>query len=255
MRLLLFGHMTVWVELDGVCFLTDPWFGPHGRLERWLAPRTIPPAVDSTALSGVQALLASHHHLDHLDGFSLTLARLLGWKVIGSEAVAARARRAGVTEAIALRPGQSAVLGHLRVEAVPAEHPLAADAIGFLVRGSRTLYFSGDTRATAAVTGAITNPVDVALVQAACAHYLILGDDGMSLSEAAALLRAVRPRWFVPLHLHCSGKWLDRRRGLRIRSDNATAVRAALGEWLGRLADEGLYGKLLEPGELVDVEG
>jgi L-ascorbate metabolism protein UlaG (beta-lactamase superfamily) len=59
MRLLLFGHMTVWVELDGVCFLTDPWFGPHGRLERWLAPRTIPPAVDAVALSRVCAILAS----------------------------------------------------------------------------------------------------------------------------------------------------------------------------------------------------
>jgi L-ascorbate metabolism protein UlaG (beta-lactamase superfamily) len=41
MRLTLIGHMTVWIELDGVGILTDPWFGPHGRLERRLAPQGV----------------------------------------------------------------------------------------------------------------------------------------------------------------------------------------------------------------------
>ncbi|MFN3763727.1 MAG: hypothetical protein ACK4WK_11090, partial [Anaerolineae bacterium] len=43
MRLTLIGHMTVRVELDGVAFLTDPWFGPRTWLERRLAPRTRAP--------------------------------------------------------------------------------------------------------------------------------------------------------------------------------------------------------------------
>jgi L-ascorbate metabolism protein UlaG (beta-lactamase superfamily) len=42
MRLALIGHMTVRIESDGVTLLTDPWFGPASRLERRLAPLTVP---------------------------------------------------------------------------------------------------------------------------------------------------------------------------------------------------------------------
>lgn len=255
MRLCLFGHMTVWVEIDGVCLLTDPWFGPHERLERCLAPRSVPPAVSAEALARVQAILVSHHHLDHLDKLALRLARLLRWTVVGSQTVARLARQAGVAEVVGLRPHQSVSIGAVCIDAVPAEHPLAADAIGFLVRGTRSLYFSGDTRCTQRIVEAVpSQTIDVALLQAACAHYPFFGDDGMALAEAASFVRALRPRWFVPLHLHCSGKWLDRQAGLRLGADNDSQVRAALTRWLAGLAAEGLRGRLLDPGEYWDVE-
>ncbi len=249
MRLTLIGHMAVRIELDGVTLLTDPWFGPHTWLERRLAPRTLPPAISPTALA-VDALLVSHDHLDHLDDEALTLARRLDWVVIGSQKAARRASRAGVRLAIPLRAGEETVLGPLTLRAVPADHPLAADAVGFIIIGSQSLYFSGDTRWTPALLAALTPvPLDVALVQAACAHYPLLGDDGMSLPEVAALARAIRPRWTVPLHLHCAGKWLDRRAGIRIEMANADRVQATLTEWAAALQAEGLGVRLLEPGQ------
>jgi len=255
MRICLFGHMTVSVELDGAVFLTDPWFGPRTWLERLLAPRSVPPAVSPRALSTVQGLLVSHHHLDHLDALALALARLLGWRVIAPASVARRAQRAGVKVVTSLHPGQAVEFGPVRIGAVPAEHPLASDAIGFVVQGSHTLYFSGDTRFTPGLAAALAPyRVDVALVQAACAHYPLIGSDGMSLDEAAALCRAIRPRWLIPLHLHCAGKWLDRARRLRVQNDNAAQVEAAVREWFATLADWGVSGKLLEPGECWNVD-
>lgn len=250
MRLTLIGHMTVRVELDGMALLTDPWFGPRTWLERRLAPRTLPPALSPDEIPALDALLVSHDHIDHLDDLALALARRLGCAVIGSEKAARRARRAGVREAVALRPGERAPLGPLTVHAVPADHPLASDAVGFVVAGSQNFYFSGDTRWTPALRDALSAfPLDVALVQAACAHYPFFGDDGMSLPDVAALARALRPRWTVPLHLHCAGKWLNRAAGLRIEMDNADRVQAALSDWANSLRAEGLGIQLLEPGQ------
>lgn len=254
-RLTLIGHMAVRIELDGVTLLTDPWFGPHTWLERHLAPRTLPPALPSTALA-IDALLVSHDHLDHLDDEALALARRLDCVVIGSQKAVRRASRAGVRAAIPLRAGEETTIGSLTLRAVPAAHPLAADAVGFIITGSQKLYFSGDTRWTPALRAALApGTLDVALVQAACAHYPFLGDDGMSLAEAAALARAVRPRWTVPLHLHCAGKWLDRAAGVRVKMDNPDQVQTTLVAWAAALQAEGLGVRLLEPGQPWEMEG
>lgn len=248
MRITLIGHMTVRIELDGRVFLTDPWFGPRTWLERQLAPRAVPPALAPDELGPVDALLISHNHMDHLDDLSLEFARRAGCAVIGSEKAARRAQRAGLEAVTALRRGEHITLGPVTIHAVCADHPLANDAVGFVLVGSRNCYFSGDTRLTSALVADLRPfPLDLALVQAACAHYPFLGDDGLSLPEVATLARQVRPRWIVPLHLHCAGKWLDRARGWHITRDNATQVEAAVAEWAASLLAEGLAARLLRP--------
>ena len=250
MQLTLVRHMTVRIELDGVVLLTDPWFGPRNWLERRLAPGTVPVALPPAEIGPIDALLVSHHHLDHLDQTALDLARHLGCTFVGSPAAARRAQQAGVRTVIALRQGEQSTIGRLTIHAVRAEHPLARDALGFVIVGSQTCYFSGDTRLTPGlVTELKPFSLDVALVQAACAHYPLFGWDGMSLAEVTEFARMTRPHWTVPLHLHCGGKWLDRMRGLRIRADNVTEVKLALEQWVTSLRAEDLEVKLLTPGE------
>ncbi len=255
MRITLIGHMTVRIEWDGQVFLTDPWFGPRTWLEKRLAPRTAPPALAADELGPVDVLLVSHNHLDHLDDLALEFARRMGCALVGSEKAARRARRAGLETVTALRRGEHTTLGPVTVHAVRAEHPLADDAVGFVLTGRQTCYFSGDTRLTPALLADLRPfTLDLALVQAACAHYPLFGDDGMSLPEVAALARQVRPRWTVPLHLHCAGKWLDRARLQRITRDNAPQVEAAVAEWATSLQADGLAVRLLHPGEPWAIE-
>ena len=277
-QLRLIGHMTVLIEMDGLTILTDPWFGPRGRKERALAPRIVPPAASLGELGHIDLLLVSHNHIDHCDNISLEAARDQGITVVGPRSVAKRANKLGAKSVIGLEPGmvyrinkrsgdrsihgsedgsidESAdgsieVSRQVSIEALKAEHPLASDALAYLIRGTRTLFFSGDTRYTPELECALKSAKpDIALVQAACAHYPLLGDDGMSLPEAAALARAIRPSLTVPVHLHCAGKWLDRSSGIRIRRDNQIEVSAALKAWRAELEGEGLGICILGHGE------
>lgn len=269
-QLRLIGHMTVLIEMDGFTILTDPWFGPRGRKERALAPRIVPPAASLGELGHIDLLLVSHNHIDHCDDISLETARDQGFAIVGPRSVAKRAKKLGAKSVVELEPGMvhrinkrsgdrtingSAdgsieVSSQVSIEALKAEHPLSSDALAYLIRGSKTVFFSGDTRYTPELECALKSAQpDVALVQAACAHYPLLGDDGMSLPEAAALVRAIRPRWTVPVHLHCAGKWLNRSRGIRIRRDNQIEVSAALKAWRAELEGEGLGICILGHGE------
>ena len=269
-QLRLIGHMTVLIEMDGFTILTDPWFGPRGRKERALAPRIVPPAASLGELGHIDLLLVSHNHIDHCDDISLETARDQGFAIVGPRSVAKRAKKLGAKSVVELEPGMvhrinkrsgdrtingSAdgsieVSSQVSIEALKANHPLASDALAYLIRGSKTVFFSGDTRYTPELEYALKSAQpDIALVQAACAHYPLLGDDGMSLPEAAALVRAIRPRWTVPVHLHCAGKWLNRSRGIRIRRDNQIEVSAALKAWRAELEGEGLGICILGHGE------
>ncbi len=254
MRLMLIGHMTLRIELDGLALLTDPWFGPHGWLERWRAPRIAPPALSPEDIGNLDALLITHNHLDHVDHAAMDIARRQGCVIIGSHNVARRAKKAGVRDVIAVAPGDKTTLHNLTIHAVRAQHPRAADAVGFVMEGSQTCYFSGDTRFTPELAENLAPyTIDVALLQSACAQYWLLGADGMSLPEAAALARALRPRWTVPLHLGCAGRWLDRGKGLRVEKDNGADVRASLRRWATSLQDEHMTVRLLSPGDVWDV--
>ena len=257
-QLRLIGHMTVLIEMDGLTILTDPWFGPRGLKERALAPRIVPPAANLGELGHVDLLLISHNHIDHCDDISLETARDKCITVVGPRSVAKRAKKLGAKSVVELEPDMVHRINkrsgdrssQLSIEALKADHPLASDALAYLIRGSKTVFFSGDTRYTPELESTLKSAQpDVVLVQAACAHYPFLGNDGMSLPEAAALVKAIHPRLTVPVHLHCAGKWLDRSSGIRIRRDNQIEVSAALKAWRAELESEGLGICILGPGE------
>ncbi len=69
-RIAFVGHATVLIELDGVRLLTDPLLR-----DRVAHLRRQTPPVDRELTAGVDAVLISHLHRDHLDLASL---RLLG---------------------------------------------------------------------------------------------------------------------------------------------------------------------------------
>jgi L-ascorbate metabolism protein UlaG (beta-lactamase superfamily) len=197
------GHSSVVIELDGVRLLTDPVtrarVGPLRRVE---------PVPARDRLRDIDAVLISHLHWDHLDVPSLRdLGRDLPMFVPAGSGAWMRAAGFGDVREIAV--GDEAAVGGVVVRAVPAIHsgyrpPLGPTAppLGFVVRGSRSVYFAGDTdlfdgMAEIARDG---ETIDMALLPV-WGWGPTLGR-GLHLDpmRAAQALRLIRPRAAVPIH-------------------------------------------------------
>jgi L-ascorbate metabolism protein UlaG (beta-lactamase superfamily) len=192
------GHATVSIEIDGVHLLTDPLL----RARMFHLRRQVDP-VGST-LAEPDAVLISHQHFDHLDIHSL---RRIGksTRIIAPPTAAGLLRKRGFTEAEPLAVGESSVVGPVTVTAVPAEHdgrrhPFAkgGEAVGFMVDGSRQVYFAGDTDIFPGMTDLAGN-LDFALVPVwGWGHTL--GPGHLDPSGAAEAVGLLRPRIAVPIH-------------------------------------------------------
>jgi L-ascorbate metabolism protein UlaG (beta-lactamase superfamily) len=191
------GHSTVLIELDGVTLVTDPVLR-----ERLLHLRRLHPAPDPALTSGTDAILVSHLHPDHLDRRSLRLlpreAQLFGPS--GARRLLRLSGRA-VTE---MGAGEVAEVGPVRVRAVPAahdprRHPLAraGGAIGFVIEGSRSIYFAGDTELFEEMSQ--IGPVDIALLPV-WGWGPRAGRGHLNPEDALEALRRIRARLCVPIH-------------------------------------------------------
>jgi L-ascorbate metabolism protein UlaG (beta-lactamase superfamily) len=196
-RVLYVGHSTVLVELDGVRLLTDPLL--RGRL---LHLRRIGPA-DTRPLDALDAVLISHVHLDHLDLGSL---RRLGARVpiVVPRGAGRLLQRKGFSHVRELDVGGELTIGALSIRAVPAVHDpvrrpfrLRAEPMGHVIRGTRSVYFAGDTDFFPEM--ADLAPVDLALLPI-WGWGASLGRGHMDPLEAAEAARAVRASVAVPIH-------------------------------------------------------
>ncbi len=197
-RIAFLGHATVLIESDGARLLTDPLLRARVAHLR----RQVPP-VDRSATAGLDAVLISHLHHDHLDLASL---RLLGRDTpllvpVGAGAWLRDQRFTTVTE---LAVGEAAGVGTLTVTAVEARHNgrrpggPRAETVGYLVRGRRAIYFAGDTELFAGMSD-LSPELDVALLPVA-GWGSTLGPGHMDPLEAARAARLLRPRLAIPMH-------------------------------------------------------
>src|SRR4051812_24549644 len=102
------GHSTALIDLDGVRLLTDPTLRRrvlHLRRER---------AVPASALRGLDTVLVSHLHYDHLDLPSLrSLGREL--PIVVPRGGGGLLRRRGFRTITEIEPGDELGVGALRV--------------------------------------------------------------------------------------------------------------------------------------------
>jgi L-ascorbate metabolism protein UlaG (beta-lactamase superfamily) len=102
--------------------------------------------------------------------------------------------------------GEEVPVGRLRIRAVHAEHDGRrapglpdAPALGYVVRGSRAVYFAGDTGAFSAMADLAAPPLDVALLPV-WGWGPTLGPGHLDPESAALALTLLRPRRAVPIH-------------------------------------------------------
>jgi L-ascorbate metabolism protein UlaG (beta-lactamase superfamily) len=191
------GHATVLVEMDGVRLLTDPLVRLRIAHLRRVAE------VDLRVLGGIDAVLISHLHLDHLDIPSLR--RIDGGPPIVAPQGAGRLlKRKGFGSVHELAVGERLRVGELTVRATPAVHDrrrrpfgVRAEPIGYVIEGSRSLYFAGDTDLFDEM-GEL-GPVDVALVPI-WGWGPSLGVGHLDPRRAAEAARRLRASITIPIH-------------------------------------------------------
>jgi len=191
------GHATVLIDLDGVRLLTDPLLRTRVAHLRRAAP------VDAKALRGIDAVLISHAHYDHLDLPSL---EKLGKKlpVVVPRGLGGLLRKRRFEAVVEIELGETIRIGALGIRAVPAEHDggrgpfgASAKALGYVVTGSRSVYFAGDTDLFEAM--AELGPVDVGLVPIS-GWGPRLGAGHLDPKRAAEAVSMLRPELVVPIH-------------------------------------------------------
>lgn len=193
------GHATVLVEIDGVRVLTDPVLrGRIGPLVR------VGPSVEPAAVGSIDCVLLSHLHLDHTDIPTLRAVARCG-PVIAPYAAREWLTRHGLRDVRELRAGEEIGVAGLRVTATPATHdrrrrPLGpgADPIGYLVRGSSSIYFAGDTDLFPGLAE-LHGSVDVALLPVS-GWGPRLGPGHLDPERAAAAAALIAPAVAIPIH-------------------------------------------------------
>lgn len=193
------GHATVLIEMDGSRFLTDPllmpWLGPLRRQHR---------SLDPTWTRDIDCVLLSHLHHDH---FHLpSISRLdLGTRFVVPLGAAPLLRTRGFVNIDEVRPGDHLAVGTVDIEVVPAVHDpirhfsnVTAEPQGFLLRGSQTVYFAGDTDIYPEMRD-LDQSIDVALIPI-WGWGPTLGTGHLDPRRAAEAVSLLQPRIAIPIH-------------------------------------------------------
>ncbi|RSM84330.1 MBL fold metallo-hydrolase [Kibdelosporangium aridum] len=199
--MLFLGHSTVRIEIGGRVVLTDPVLTPRvGPLIR------VAPPLAPSAWAGVDLVLISHQHGDHLHLPSLRLVSQA--RIVVPRGAGAWLRRKGFPHVDELGIGESLKDGDLTVTAVPAHHSghrwgprlthgPHAPAVGHILEAEKRIYVAGDTDLYEGM--ADLGPVDVAFLPV-WGWGMTLGPGHLDPLRAAKAVDLVKPRLAVPVH-------------------------------------------------------
>jgi L-ascorbate metabolism protein UlaG (beta-lactamase superfamily) len=195
------GHATMLIELSGLRILTDPIL-----VDRLMFLTRVVRPLDPVVYAGVDVVLISHLHMDHLD--RLSLARLDSEpEIVVGPGGGGLTRSWGWRRVTELAPGQTHQVGDVRFTATRAEHPGArppfgprGTAVGYLIEsGPARLYFAGDTDLFPEMADLGTRELDVALIPVG-GWGPRLGRGHLNPSRAAEAVIRIQPRFAVPIH-------------------------------------------------------
>lgn len=193
------GHATALVRYARARLLTDPCFARSLYSLRRVRPAALP----SGALESIDVALISHGHADHLHRPSLELLERDTTLVVPA---GTRLSGLGFARVVEVRAGDSVVVGHLDITAVPAQHHVGLfghrRALGYVVRGDGpTVYFAGDTGYFSGFleVGARFRP-DVALLPISGYRPRALRRDHLSPLDALYAFEDLGAQLLVPIH-------------------------------------------------------
>jgi len=213
LRVTWLGHSTTLVEIGGVRLLVDPVWAERASFVSFAGPkRFYPPPLPLAELPGVDAIVLSHDHFDHLDeGFVRTFAaRELRW--ITPLGVGDWLRKWGVAagSVTELDWWESTQVGDVTLTATPARH-FSGRRIGITDRTlwcgwavtspQHRLYYAGDTamQNEFAEIGERLGPFDLTMIEVG-AYDKLWPDVHLGPEQAVEAHRLVRGDVLLPLH-------------------------------------------------------
>jgi len=198
------GHSCAAIRLDDALIVTDPVLRDRIAHLRRKSP------INPAALAGVDVVLLSHTHHDHLDLPSL--GRLdQGAQVLVPSGAGGLLRRRGFRSVREVVAGDEVEVGGLRVQVTHAEHAAGfrigtgrAQPVGYVIDGTRRVYFAGDTDLFEGMGD--LGRLDAALLPVAgWGSRLPAGHlDPVRAVEALSL---IEPRLAIPIHWGTYAPW------------------------------------------------
>lgn len=176
------GHGTALIHLNGTNILTDPNF--NNRLIVFRRSREAGVRIEN--LPPIDAILISHAHRDHLDGWTLRQFSK-DIPVLISKGHADCLRQLGFKNIHELDVWEGLHIKDVKITAMPAKHSGARNspfaevprALSYMIQGEKTVYFAGDT-------GLFDRFKEIG------SHYQI--------DVALLPVGGYRPRWFMKGH-------------------------------------------------------
>lgn len=222
------GHSCFSMAADGRRVIIDPFLEGN------------PQAVEGVADVDVDVILATHGHSDHL-GDSIALARRTDALLIATYELALYCEQQGVRNVRPMQIGGAADLGFARIKLTVAHHSssimtdggiqMLGAACGFIVSmGGRSAYHLGDTGLTTdlELVGRL-HDLDAAMIPIGSTFT-------MDLEDGIVAARMIGAKLNIPMHY-----------------DTFPVIQADPREFVRRLEAEGLAGRVLQPGEEIEL--
>jgi L-ascorbate metabolism protein UlaG (beta-lactamase superfamily) len=190
------GHSTTLVETGAARVITDPLLRTRVAHLRRTASAIEP-------IDGIDAILISHAHRDHLDLPSLH--RLPRAPVIVPRGVGTLLERAGFRRVVEVEAGDEIDVNGLPISATFADHDSRrglrksdAHAVGYVIGDERRTYFAGDTDLVEEMHE-LNGRIDVALLPISGWGPRV-PDGHLDPVRAALALKRIQPRVCIPIH-------------------------------------------------------
>jgi len=151
------GHASVLVEIDGIRILTDPVFSTRASPFQFLGPKRFhPPPIELDQLTGIDGVVVSHNHYDHLDETAVRHLAKQGTRFFVPLGVGTHLETWGVAQSQIEEMDwwQEARLGQMTIFASPNRHYSGRGLFDYkatlwaswsLIGPDHRLFYSGDT--------------------------------------------------------------------------------------------------------------
>lgn len=196
-------HSCHLIEIDGLTFLTDPWFS-----EKPMYHPGEPLAMTVEELPSIDAVLISHNHYDHCDFEAFSAYRDHSVPIVSLDTVKETAIDHGFTNFREMGSWDTTTFGSVTITSVPAKH--GVKEITFMISGkSGSVYFAGDTLVTRDQLSVAEKfpSIDIALVPTNGLRIRPMFNKKvvMSARDAAKFVGHLKPKIAIPQHYAFTG--------------------------------------------------